>query len=45
MLSRILMVAPMNYAVQKNRSLWVSVATHCVLNTATMIAPLVMLLK
>jgi membrane protease YdiL (CAAX protease family) len=44
-LSRILMIAPMNYAVQRNRSLWVSVLTHCVLNTATMIAPLILLLK
>lgn len=44
-LTRIVAIAPMNYAVQKNRSIWVSVFTHCLLNTATMIAPLLFILR
>ncbi|HWI62178.1 MAG TPA: CPBP family intramembrane glutamic endopeptidase [Symbiobacteriaceae bacterium] len=34
---RILMVAPMAYAVHKKRSLWISVATHCLLNTVDVV--------
>jgi len=44
-LTRTVAVAPLSYAVQKNRSIWVSVFTHCLLNTATMIAPVILLLK
>jgi membrane protease YdiL (CAAX protease family) len=44
-LTRSLSVVPLAYAVQRNRSLWISVWTHCLLNTASMIAPLLLLLK
>lgn len=44
-LVRTLAIAPMNHAVLKTRSIWVSVFTHSLLNTATMIVPLVLLLR
>jgi membrane protease YdiL (CAAX protease family) len=44
-LTRTVAVAPMNFAVLKNRSIWVSVFTHCLLNTATTIGPLVLILN
>lgn len=44
-LIRTVSIAPMNYVVQKNRSIWISVVTHCLLNTAMMIAPLVLILQ
>jgi membrane protease YdiL (CAAX protease family) len=45
MLTRTVAIAPMSWAVQKNRSLWVSGLTHCLLNTLTMIFPLGTMLK
>lgn len=42
-LTRIAAVAPMVYAVHKKRSIWISIATHCTLNTVAMIGTVVLI--
>jgi membrane protease YdiL (CAAX protease family) len=44
-LTRIVAVTPMTYAVQKSRSIWVSVFTHLLLNTVAMSASLASILQ